>query len=515
MKAPSPDSDDYAQKIGTFGRVTTSSLPYTAESMGGHTVTGKLDAYIKEGYTIRMEDNYGIGNSGTPFDEASPGLRFGIMRSSGDDAFVRYGIDPDDGEENDTWDIEPGSEAVSHPDTCDNYGNEWSYEEQRVISTAAGARGELSIMFPESNAAFNDPEKGYITFANIAHIRDDKNKIHSMMFAEYRSNAPYQIISMNAMYEYTNSLQGHSVADIMATDAAGYKLIVETDSSYGRTITLERLCYMAYGGKNDRIIIDDGVDSRYGRFSLKLRAEKLNPYYVASLPDVIRTKKEAGEAMKKLYTTSSVDLLNRPKVPNATMRAAGWYCPGDGYATVYSVGYTVLYADGSPHEILWTPIRENGNVLSRSQLEAYSEQFNGKVYSEIRSLDSLHLILDIDTTEVRAEKLHELQAMYYAESDEHVDPVDISSINKRYLEIENPNLRHRGLCDQFYKEYSYWVRNARIVKKTVTMELSQLLSIDKTKRVKVGDTIGFIRKMQYSVSNKTGLGTVTMEIMYI
>ncbi len=85
----------------------------------------------------------------------------------------------------------------------------------------------------------------------------------------------------------------------------------------------------------------------------------------------------------------------------------------------------------------------------------------------------------------------------------------------RYLEITNKNLQGRGLCDQFYKEYSYWVRNARIVKRTVRLELAQLLAIDKTKRVTVGDVTGFIRKMQFSVSNETGLGIVVMEIMYI
>jgi hypothetical protein len=47
------------------------------------------------------------------------------------------------------------------------------------------------------------------------------------------------------------------------------------------------------------------------------------------------------------------------------------------------------------------------------------------------------------------------------------------------------------------------------------MELAQLLTIDKTKRVRVGDITGFIRKMQYTISNRSGLGMVKMEIMYI
>ena len=90
-----------------------------------------------------------------------------------------------------------------------------------------------------------------------------------------------------------------------------------------------------------------------------------------------------------------------------------------------------------------------------------------------------------------------------------------SDDNRRYLEIETERLRGRGLCDQFYKEYSYWVRNARIAKVTARMELAQLQTIDKTKRVRVGDIYGFIRKIQYTVSQKTGLGMVTMEIMYL
>ena len=152
-------------------------------------------------------------------------------------------------------------------------------------------------------------------------------------------------------------------------------MIVEVDSSDERGSTLVQLCKLAYGGGTEPITIDNGVGSRYGRFSLKLRAEKLNPYFDPSAAE--------------------------------------------------------------------------------------------------------------------------------------------SSYNRRYLAITNENLRKRGLCDQFYKEYSYWVRNARILKRNVNMELAQLLAIDKTKRVEVGDVIGFIKKMQIPVNNKTGLGMVSMEIMYI
>jgi hypothetical protein len=59
------------------------------------------------------------------------------------------------------------------------------------------------------------------------------------------------------------------------------------------------------------------------------------------------------------------------------------------------------------------------------------------------------------------------------------------------------------------------MRNARICKRKVPMTLADLLKIDKTKKVKIADITGFIRKIQYTVSKKSGLGMVTFEIMYI
>lgn len=98
----------------------------------------------------------------------------------------------------------------------------------------------------------------------------------------------------------------------------------------------------------------------------------------------------------------------------------------------------------------------------------------------------------------------------------HYDPDHPElNTNPRYLHITNPNLQGRGLCDQFYKEYSYWLRNARIIEIPVRMTLAQLRQIDKTKQVKVGDVTGFIRKIEYQVSNKTGLGEAKLEVMYI
>ena len=391
LKAPTPDTPSdldiskntehpsLGQKIATFGRATKTSVTrqdgWRAESKSTgewFTVKGDLDIYISEGFQIRMKDNYAISNGGTPFDESDPGLCFGIMRSSGDDAYVRYYEDVDDREDNDAWDIEPGSGAVSHPDSCDNYGKLWDYTGSISI-TPLEAPAKLSELFPGSDAPFYNATLGYITDTYLISTKDNSGRQRNVLIACSYSIAGTTVDGYSDLRTWSYC----TLEEILAISQSGRHMVVEVDSSMERGSTLVQLCALAYGGETEPMMIDDGVGSRYGRFSLKLRAEKLNPYY--------------------------------------------------------------------------DPNEEN----------------------------------------------------------------PYSSRHDRYLPIGNPDLRGRGLCDQFYKEYSYWVRNARIVKRTVRMELSQLLTIDKTKRVTVGDVTGFIRKMEYSVSNDRGLGNVIMEIMYI
>lgn len=384
MKAPTPENYEQAPKIATFARLTRQSIDVTlpiyhivrtlmgrlpSDVVIGH-ITGKLDVYMSEGFQIRMEDNYSISNVGTPFDDFDPGLCFGIMRSSGEDAYVRYFADPDDKEGNDTWEVEPGSSAISHSDTCDNYGKEWDYTGSIVV-TPAEAPSKLAELFPNSDAPFYNSTLGYITETTWFYVNDSEGKRRVVLVASAYSIAGKTVTSSGDLRSWT----GLTLEELLQVSSGGRHMVIEVDSSQERGNTLVQLCKLAYGGGTETMRIDNGVGSRYGRFSLKLRAEKLNP------------------------------------------------------------------------------------------------EFNPK----------------------EAE----------------------SSYNRRYLPITSENLRRRGLADQFYKEYSHWVRNARIAKRQVHMELATLLSIDKTVRVTVGDVTGFIKKMQFEVSNKTGLGLVTMEILYI
>lgn len=372
MKAPTPDmtgdtdttenSENPAlgQKIATFGRARIDSTnfsqwaPVPSDSNKWFYVSGKLDVFISEGFRIRMKDNYAISNGGTPYDEADPGLCFGIMRSSGGDAFVRYFDDPDDdekddnGNENETWELVQGTGAIAHPDTCDSHGNQWSY---------GVTMGRTAYVWELRRAGWsvagNEDDTVPFVYNYTIHSQQDgdiKFTCTPVKYSEQGSRPDADpVLSKTQLESYVNDLWNLWGWEFSKHDY--WKIVLSADTAAGDTVYSD------------------------GRLSLKLRAEKLNPDYVEGSDDPDKKDK--------------------------------------------------------------------------------------------------------------------------------------------YLTITDENLRQRGLMDQLYKEYSYWVRNARIIRRPVQMTLAQLLAIDKSKKVRVGDVTGFIRKTQYSVSNKTGLGTVVMEIMYI
>jgi hypothetical protein len=219
----------------------------------------------------------------------------------------------------------------------------------------------------------NRSASSYLTGYVLPEVTDNTGKTHKILLAGATSDQGV-LMQRDFRVDFIHYLQGKSIESMLEIDEEIGGYIIEIDSSQEKAQTLLALQKLAYANGGP-VTISGGTDVREGRFSLKLRAEKPNPYFDASQPE--------------------------------------------------------------------------------------------------------------------------------------------SNSNRRYLEITNQNLQGRGLCDQFYKEYSYWIRNARIIKRTVRMELAQLLAIDKTKKVTIGDITGFIKKTQYGVSNKTGLGMVTMEIMYI
>lgn len=249
----------------------------------------------------------------------------------------------------------------------------------------------------------------------------------------------------------------------------------------------------------------------------------------------IEDSKTAKEYLKKLWPNTNVDLIY---VSENKQRDKETY--------ISSAAVTQVTTNtGKKTRLLHLYF---GNIFGKKKSN-YIKNFNGMSIEDMFAYDrgeqGRHLLIEANSSFERLETMLKLEEMAFS-GNEIKNPIFIDSnsiistegrislklraekpnpnfnpkqpeseTNRRYLQITNPNLRNRGLADQFYKEYSYWVRNARICKRTVRMELSQLLAIDKTQRVTVGDITGFIRKMQYTVSNDRGLGLVTMEIMYI
>lgn len=293
------------------------------------------------------------------------------MRGSGSDAYVNYSDDPDDGEGNRTWNIVPGSSTTAHPDTCDSYGNEWMYSDGirgagnilEKIGIDPSFVSRWRVCDPDTldigTYGFYPPYNSGGSYANIF-CQDNVviGERHVMVtpicsdgeiltYDQYNS----YVDELKRIYNTTDSALSYDER-MRIVKAVDYRdLLVSWSGNYP-----EDVFYKVWNYVLDNV----APASSLGAISLKLRAEKPNPYFNPNLPEgneVISTKAEAASAMIRLFTTSNTNLLARPKVGNATMRAAGWDAPGNGYATVMSVGYGVEYGDGVVHEILWTPIK--------------------------------------------------------------------------------------------------------------------------------------------------------------
>ena len=253
-----------------------------------------MSGYVSEGYRLYLQDNYEPNDDGvSPIETHDWGLTLGIMRGSGSDAYVDYKGDPDDREGNDTWDIMPGSSVTAHPDTCDDYGNLWDYNGATRptihVTTASQAVDVLQKAWKYSNFDLtNRTSENYLISTSVrSGVIDDEGNRHQLILAkrtmERNLYGSGQIRSYVARY-----LAGKSVAQMYAEDSTRWNILIEVNGSYEQSRTLLKLQKMAFGGATGEIVIDgkeNGVGVIEGRFSLKLRAEKPNPYFDSALPE--------------------------------------------------------------------------------------------------------------------------------------------------------------------------------------------------------------------------------------
>ena len=71
--------------------------------------------------------------------------------------------------------------------------------------------------------------------------------------------------------------------------------------------------------------------------------------------------------------------------------------------------------------------------------------------------------------------------------------------------------KDRGLVAKFQSEYLYFMAHKKTVVLTVKMNITQIIGIDFLKRYKIGDYVGFINKVSYTLTNY-GMEDVTIEL---
>lgn len=74
--------------------------------------------------------------------------------------------------------------------------------------------------------------------------------------------------------------------------------------------------------------------------------------------------------------------------------------------------------------------------------------------------------------------------------------------------------KNRGLVDKFLTEYAYFLANHKTINITARMELSQLINLKWEKKYRVGQRIGYINHINYTLSN-SGISDVTIELFTI
>lgn len=73
---------------------------------------------------------------------------------------------------------------------------------------------------------------------------------------------------------------------------------------------------------------------------------------------------------------------------------------------------------------------------------------------------------------------------------------------------------NRGIVDKFLSEYAYFLSNRKTIIMNVRMEISQLINIKWEKKYRIGNQIGYINNISYSISNQ-GISDVTIELFTI
>ena len=276
---------------------------------------------IREGYNLYLQDNYDVNDDlKIPIEEHDWGLTFGIMRGSGSTAVVKTWTDPDDMEGNDTWGVMPGGNATAHHDICDNYGNIWEYKSVTPGKTGYtgyefgdkllsdfGCQNQCDLktkMGPDPNEprtksviqSYTNYQLLILThagyYATVAKITDKSGVEHTVWICcvmDGSLQVEGRIADLVNTLQYgsgshTQSNYPTDAAEILSRGASAGNDLIAVDPTTDESILSTACVYYLQQNTIVQTYADD-------RVSLKLRAEKPNPYFDPTLPESSTNKR--------------------------------------------------------------------------------------------------------------------------------------------------------------------------------------------------------------------------------
>lgn len=94
------------------------------------------------------------------------------------------------------------------------------------------------------------------------------------------------------------------------------------------------------------------------------------------------------------------------------------------------------------------------------------------------------------------------------------DPYKDKTDQDGYFTASGSLSKQRGIYDRFYKLYSLWLMERKKAYIEVETEIAELINIDFTRKYRIGDIVGFINKLSYTVSSE-GVSNVVIEMYYL
>lgn len=94
------------------------------------------------------------------------------------------------------------------------------------------------------------------------------------------------------------------------------------------------------------------------------------------------------------------------------------------------------------------------------------------------------------------------------------DPYKDKTDQDGYFTASGSLSKQRGIYDRFYKLYSLWLMERKKAYIEVETEIAELINIDFARKYRIGDIVGFINKISYTVSSE-GVSNVVIEMYYL